>query len=319
MTSLITSTNTGFFRKLLLLTIGTLYLLILAGGIVRSTGSGMGCPDWPRCFGYWIPPTEVSQLPENYQQIYGVKLKGEVVFNVYKTWVEYANRLLGVLTGLFIFATFLFSTPLFRKDKVIVIACFIDLLLVAFQGWLGSRVVAAELAPWVVTLHTMVAILIVFILLFVWKRVNYDEKSTFEMTKGKTIVSVLIILSLLQIVLGTQVREVMDDVIKNVGYDHREQWIAGLDIKFIIHRSFSIVLLVLQFSLWNILRRHNPTSLSNWLMVVIVSEILVGAIMAYFSVPAFAQPVHLTLAVILVGVQFLIWLGYYPKLVWSQT
>ena len=164
----------------------------------------------------------------------------------------------------------------------------------------------------------MVAILIVFILLFVWKRVTYNEKSTFEMSKGKTIVSILITLSLLQIVLGTQVREVMDDVIKNVGYDHREQWIAGLDIKFIIHRSFSIVLLLLQFSLWNILRKHNPTSLSNWLMVVIISEILVGAIMAYFSVPAFAQPVHLTLAVILVGVQFLIWLGYYPKLVWSQ-
>ena len=319
MTSLTTSTNTGFFRKLLLLTIGTLYLLILAGGIVRSTGSGMGCPDWPRCFGYWVPPTEVAQLPENYQQTYGAKLKGEVVFNVYKTWVEYANRLLGVLTGLFIFATFLFSTPLFRKDKVIVIACFVDLLLVAFQGWLGSRVVAAELAPWVVTLHTMVAILIVFILLFVWKRVTYDEKITFGMTKGKVIVSVLITLSLLQIILGTQVREVMDTVIKNVGYDHREQWIAGLDIKFIVHRSFSIVLLLLQFSLWNILRKYNPTSLSNWLMVIIVSEILVGAVMAYFSVPAFAQPIHLTLAVILVGVQFLIWLGYYPKLVWSQT
>jgi cytochrome c oxidase assembly protein subunit 15 len=85
------------------------YLVILAGAVVRATGSGMGCPDWPKCFGFWIPPTDVSQLPSNYQKIYAEHSYADNHFNPLKTWIEYINRLLGALLGLFVLALFFLS------------------------------------------------------------------------------------------------------------------------------------------------------------------------------------------------------------------
>ena len=139
--------NEKRFIKIAWLTLLLVYLVICAGGIVRMSGAGMGCPDWPTCFGTWIPPTNASQLPENYREEFakkrvekiekfsnllegiGFKTDAETLrnnqsvkekedqFNVTKTWTEYGNRLVGFLSGNFMLLQFIFSLFLFRKRK----------------------------------------------------------------------------------------------------------------------------------------------------------------------------------------------------------
>ena len=145
-----TNKNINSYRRLSGITVVAVYFLILVGGIVRSTGSGMGCPDWPKCFGSVIPPTRVDQLPVNYQEIYltqrlaknerfvatlekiGLKNSAEKIandksilieeeFNATKTWIEYINRLLGALAGIACFVAFIFAFGYWKENKKIVV------------------------------------------------------------------------------------------------------------------------------------------------------------------------------------------------------
>jgi cytochrome c oxidase assembly protein subunit 15 len=308
------------FRSLAFLTIITVYLVILAGGIVRGTGSGMGCPDWPKCFGRWIPPTEASQLPPNYQEIYGAKLKGEVEFNAAKTWIEYVNRLLGVLSGFLVFATLIASFSYIKKRKAVFFGSLSAFLLIGTNGWLGSRVVATELAQYMITIHLLLAVLVVFALLFVYQStlspVIQSSKNKTEGLNGLLLLTMVLTLS--QVLLGTFVREALDAVVKQIGYENRSNWISSLDWKFYVHRSFSLVLLALHIAVIYKLRKLNDVSwvskAANWLIILVGSEIITGVIMAYLEVPAFAQPIHLFLAMIIVGIQFVVWL----TTIWSK-
>src|SRR3978361_66115 len=103
------------FSKVVLVTV---FLVILAGGIVRMTQSGMGCPDWPKCFGRWIPPTSPDQLPVNYKELYAFKYV-DTSFNPYHTWIEYVNRLAGTLLGLLLILQFAWSFKFWNTKRAI--------------------------------------------------------------------------------------------------------------------------------------------------------------------------------------------------------
>ncbi len=306
--SIFSKTTFLFLNKLTLI---SLFILILAGGIVRSTGSGMGCPDWPKCFDRYIPPTSIDQLPFNYQQIYSERGYESTEFNVAKTWTEYINRLIGALTGFILFLTLLSSLQ-FRKTKpALFYLVLFSFLLTGFQAWLGGKVVASNLHALMITAHMFVALIILGILLYTYILSKYNEFSIQHLKLSKSLGSILIlclVFTVLQIGLGTQVREAIDHISKYMNLEARGSWVEQVGIQFYVHRSSSILILVLNAYLIFIAKStfESPSLFSNLLFIngiLILAQIVSGIVLSYLALPPTFQAIHLFLATLLFGAQ----------------
>jgi heme a synthase len=319
------------FRRLTISTLVAVYVLILVGGIVRSTGSGMGCPDWPKCFGSWVPPTSAEQLPPDYKEVYseyrhkknirfakylnalGMDQTAEAIlndpavrqeedFNPTKTLIEYVNRIIGVIIGLLIAATAFFSLKFWNRRRVLTVVAVSSLLLVIFQGWIGSFVVSTNLTPWTITVHMFLALLLVALLIYLLEKTEESIKVNSALGFWWLLASMTLLL--VQILLGTQVREAIDEISASLS---RDQWIAGLDERFNLHRSFSWIVLFVHLGFIVRLRKTQGLKIFPLtLILLILSTIVTGAGMAYFAVPPFLQPIHLLLATVTFGLQFML-------------
>ena len=334
--------HTVFFRKTSMAALIAVYFLILVGGIVRSTGAGMGCPDWPKCFGSWIPPTSESELSETYKEDFVEYRKGknqrfasylhalgfdrkasqvlndqsvltETDFNATKTWTEYINRLIGAIIGLLILLNFGAAIPYYRRDKLLFMLSLLLVVLVVFQGWIGSVVVSTNLLPWMVTVHMLLAMMILALLIFLVFRIRSRQYVSYTVPKSKMLNILLVLSGILvvtQILFGTQVREAIDGVSLSLNFQDRDSWIELTGLPFLVHRSFSILLLLSQTAILYILFKNRKAegSLPGYatsVMALLVVETLTGIVMAYFGIPPFAQPMHLLVAMIIFGIQFM--------------
>ena len=179
-----------------------------------------------------MPPTTESQLPEDYEAVFVEKrinknarlagylekagfvdladqlrnepgIEEEQPFNAVKTWIEYINRLIGVVIGLLIMGTLVTSIPYLRSDKRVFFLALAAFVLVVIQGWLGSVVVSTNLLPGMVTIHMLLALVIVAVLINAVFLVNKPSMvvPTSIPNSIQWIIGVAIIISLIQVVL----------------------------------------------------------------------------------------------------------------------
>jgi len=327
------------FPKIVQYAIISLYLIFLAGAIVRMTGSGMGCPDWPKCFGYYIPPTSEEQItwkPNTEYKKGIIIIKDEVLFvadkniktadtfsvenwseytkhdynkfNKFHTWTEYINRLVSVLAG-FVFLFLIYgSIKFWKENKKITFLSFGAFFLMLFEAWLGKTVVDSNLTPEIITIHMVVGLIIIGILLKL-KFIISDKKTyTYNSLFNKLLI-ISVIFSLIQIAMGTQVRQFIDEQVKQFGFENKNYSLMNPSFKFYFHRSFTIAIVLVNFGLFYINQIKNlGYKLVNWIVFLIFLETITGILMYYAEFPLGTQAVHLLAGAFLFGLQFYLWL-----------
>ncbi|MFA6248055.1 MAG: COX15/CtaA family protein [Mucilaginibacter sp.] len=336
------------FLKINLITIILLFVLILAGGVVRSTGSGMGCPDWPKCFGRYVPPTSISELPANYKKVYADKRLAKnqkfakmldvfgyselamrirndrsilvpEEFNSARTWTEYVNRLIGAISGVFLLLCAVFSFKYWKSNKLIVLLSIFNLLLVGFQGWLGSIVVSTNLVAWIVTVHMLIALAIVAISIATYHMAKVQGRYKVQSKPLVTIVTLLVLaMSILQITFGTEVREKIDAVASHLEGSYRDSWVTRAGEIFSQHRDMAVIVLILNLILYALIRkgfnRHSvQQQLMSFTFLMVMLQIVTGIFLSYWSLPPFAQASHIVLASLLFGAQFYLLLNLFSS------
>lgn len=288
----------------------------------------MGCPDWPKCFGEWIPPTSESDLPNNYEEIFLNKRKNKLTrligflenigqtskareiaqaswvmehhpYSFKKAYTEYINRVWGALTGIFTLFCALLSVKFIRTNPGVTVFSILGLVFVVFNGWLGSLVVDTNLFEGMVTVHFVFAFLAFssFVMAYFWAQPSFERKSN----KGLWIVSILLfVFCSLQVLFGSGVRELIDLKARS-GIEIGLENYTSLGSVFDFHRFSSIILLA--GSIWMFIRYRKSSSENNSklnnaagaLLIVFILQISTGASNLTFSFPAIAQIGHITL------------------------
>jgi len=141
------------FQKLAAATVVTTLVLVTVGVIVRATDSGLGCPDWPFCYGQLLPPLDDP-----------------------KAWIEWIHRGIAAIIGFEILGLAVLSVIDHRDRRSLVAASFGAVVLVGFQAWLGRETVRLGNSGESVTAHLAAAMVLVGVVVFILVRAAYPAR-----------------------------------------------------------------------------------------------------------------------------------------------
>ncbi|MFC5049391.1 heme A synthase [Rubritalea spongiae] len=315
------------FQKVALAALIFTLLLMFVGAVVRATGAGMGCPDWPKCWGQYIPPTSVEQIDadslpiERYQEKAArhgrdpSEVTRENVlaeFNPVHTWTEFVNRLCSLPIGVFTLLTLVMSFGYLKKKPLIPVLAVLATFLVGLNAWMGARIVYSGLQPGTITTHMALAILLLCVQVgIVWlandERWRIQTSQLGRNLKWYGLVAFIFIIG--EGMMGSQVREMTDALKKSHGDAPRIEWSAELEQTwmYLVHRSFSwAVLLTTLMFYW--VARSCRIGGAGWhekvVLGIVIAQMVLGLVLSQVGILPVVQVLHIGLSSILVAVFF---------------
>lgn len=280
------------FRAAVRLLLGATIGLVVIGVIVRATDSGMGCPDWPLCYGQLIPPTTDS---------------GDII--AYKAWLEWIHRAIAAVIGLIVLSVVFIALRNLKDRRSLQGASIALLALVLFQAWLGRQTVLESNSGQSVTAHLASAMAFVGLQVWVLARSGYDETLAGIRRASGSVVAPLIAAGAIYALLlfgsnvtGTDTGLLYPDWPLMGGTLFPP--ITELSTPMIVHRyATAIVALILISAIWIVRREKGSPMLVRQLLtygaVVFAVQCVIGAIQIFTKLAPWTQTLHVALATVI--------------------
>lgn len=281
-----------WFRGLTLLTVLAAFVLIILGGVVRVTESGLGCPDWPLCHGSVIPPLEMTAI------------------------IEYSHRLVAsALLGPLIVATCAIAWISYRSHRWLVVSAIVGLVMMLAQALLGGATVLTELPGWIVATHLALGEALLACLILVAMVANYgppDLPDRFHEAGGALGFPILALVS----GLGIYLVIISGSIVTGAGATGAcSNWPlcqfqlfpgGGLPLIHMSHRVVTLIIgLIFVYTLYSAYRgpasSHLIRHLSAIAAALFVAQVGLGAATVLLHFPAEFRALHLSLATLIWG------------------
>ena len=318
------------FQRIAVTAFVCLEVLIFVGAMVRATGSGLGCPDWPFCYGCWVPPSSAEQIDFSKINIDKFKAKAaqhgrdpatitkeslKAEFDPVATWVEYFNRLTSLPLS---FSVLAMLTASFGKIqgprfwvRLAVWAAFVSLLV---NAWLGARVVESGLESGKITLHMALAIVMLCVLVYAaWAGTDKPWRMSLSGPLPGRLGLVLFVLVVIEGIMGSQVRGLTDQLAALHSGHPRGEWVHELEQSwvYLVHRSFSWLFMGFGVGFFRSAKGKlgGAGRLERSILALIIAQMLLGVVLSQIGIVRIAQILHIGLSSLLVSGLFLWLLG----------
>ncbi len=280
------------FRLLAAATVVAAFAQVTLGGIVRVTGSGLGCPDWPLCHGRIIPPFEYSVL------------------------IEYSHRLFASSLGALMLGLLVLTWVYFRSNRLLLISTVVGSLMIVIAAILGGITVLTELSWWVRLLHLGIAQVVVasavVVAIVSWKYIkpNYGVLAEYRSMKGSGAFKYWVISG----VIGTFLLILFGSYIVGIGagtscstwplcrgaiFPGGEMYTLHMIHRYIALIVGVILLMISVVAKFNLSEQSGIVRVSFLSNVIMLAQVLFGAVMIWAEFPSYLKAMHLSMATLL--------------------